>query len=223
MKTLVLATIISSLVAFNVSASDQPQIVDCTHMALIEETASLYVNKENLTLHYRNLLESHCNHNSAVLHQFDKMADKWLRYYNKHTGAFDIDTLLQATVFAAIKHEGQVRKDAESTPYIIHPIGVAYILWTEGNIRNVNVLTAALLHDTLEDTETTAEEIESLFGSRVRSTVEEVTNDPALSSEENKQRQVDHAPNMSMDAQLVKLADRLYNIRDLKNAAGWDE
>jgi (p)ppGpp synthase/HD superfamily hydrolase len=151
------------------------------------------------------------------------MADKWLRYYNKHTGAFDIDTLLQATVFAAIKHEGQVRKDAESTPYIIHPIGVAYILWTEGNIRNVNVLTAALLHDTLEDTETTAEEIESLFGSRVRSTVEEVTNDPALSSEENKQRQVDHAPNMSMDAQLVKLADRLYNIRDLKNAAGWDE
>ena len=84
-------------------------------------------------------------------------------------------------------------------------------------MRSLNVLISALLHDTLEDTDATPEEIESLFGRRVRETVEELTNNPSMSGEENKQRQVDHAPSLSLNAQLVKLADRLYNIRDLRN------
>jgi len=74
---------------------------------------------------------------------------------------------------------------------------VARSLWDEGKVRQINVLVAAILHDTLEDTETTAEELESLFGARVRYTVEEVTNDPKLSAEENKVLQVEHAPHLS--------------------------
>ncbi|MDF2550438.1 MAG: guanosine-3,5-bis(diphosphate) 3-pyrophosphohydrolase [Chlamydiales bacterium] len=90
-------------------------------------------------------------------------------------------------------------------------------------MRSVNVLAASLLHDILEDTETTTEEFISNFGNRIYQTVMEVTNDPKLSSDENKQRQVDHAPSMSLDAQLVKLADRLYNIQDLRNPPpSWD-
>ena len=79
------------------------------------------------------------------------------------------------------------------------------------------------MHDTLEDTDANCEEIERLFGSRVRETVEELTNDPSLSTLENKQRQVDHAPFLSLNGQLVKLADRLYNVRDLRNPPpSWD-
>jgi guanosine-3',5'-bis(diphosphate) 3'-pyrophosphohydrolase len=124
---------------------------------------------------------------------------------------------LKAIIFAAEKHQGQSRKDAEATPYIIHPIGVALILWEEGKVTSVNVLAAAILHDTLEDTETSADELDAHFNRRIRETVEEVTNDPHLDAEQNKHRQIDHAQMMTLNAQLVKLADRLYNIRDLRN------
>lgn len=155
--------------------------------------------------------------NSNVLKMFDETISLWRQYYLQKNGDFDIQTLLAAVEFSAVKHKGQFRKDAAITPYIIHPIGVARSLWEEGKVRSVNVLVAALLHDTLEDTETTADEIEALFGPRVRYTIEELTNDPKLTSQENKQRQIDHAPFLSLNAQLVKLADRLYNIRDLRS------
>ena len=165
----------------------------------------------------RALVQGHTAHNPSVLKAFDETVGQWHAYYLQQKGKFDLERLLKAVAFAAAKHEGQNRKDAEATPYIIHPIGVARSLWEEGEVRSVNVLAAALLHDTLEDTDATSEEIEQLFGPRVRETVEELSNDPKLSRDENKQRQVDHAPDLSLNAQLVKLADRLYNIRDLRN------
>ena len=172
----------------------------------------------------RDTLQEHCANNPRVLKMFDETLNQWKSYYVQNKGHFDIHRLLNAINFAAIKHEGQYRKDAAATPYIIHPMGVARSLWEEGQIRSLNVLIAALLHDTLEDTDTTADEIEKCFGPRVRYTVEELTNDPNLSSLENKQRQVDHAPHLSLNAQLVKLADRLYNIRDLRSPPpNWDE
>ncbi len=172
----------------------------------------------------REVLSSQSSDNEKVLEVYDRVAQSWSEYQQSHKGQWDFEKLLKAVEFAAEKHEGQVRKDAEKTPYIIHPIGVAELVWDVGDIRSVNVLVSALLHDTLEDTNATEEEIEALFGSRVLYTVEEVTNDPDLSSQENKERQVAHAPTMSLDGQLVKLADRLHNVRDLGSPPpSWSE
>jgi guanosine-3',5'-bis(diphosphate) 3'-pyrophosphohydrolase len=165
----------------------------------------------------RACLSAHASNNEKVLESFDALMAHLQRFHIQKRGQFDFSPILNAIMFAAAKHEGQARKDLVKTPYIMHPIGVCRILWEEGKIRNTNVLVAALLHDVLEDTQTTAAEIEQHFGKRVRDTVQELTNDPALSSEENKQRQVEHASLLSWNAQCVKLADRLYNIRDLKN------
>ena len=82
--------------------------------------------------------------------------------------------------FAAIKHEHQRRMNPEKTPYINHPIGVANIISEEGDVYDLEVLMAALLHDTVEDTDTTMDEIEEHFGKEIRKIVEEVTDDKTL-------------------------------------------
>ncbi|KAM5206785.1 guanosine-3',5'-bis(diphosphate) 3'-pyrophosphohydrolase MESH1 isoform 2-T2 [Hipposideros larvatus] len=123
--------------------------------------------------------------------------------------------LLEAADFAARKHRRQRRKDPEGTPYINHPIGVARILTHEAGITDIVVLQAALLHDTVEDTDTTLDEVELYFGVPVRRLVEEVTDDKTLPKMERKRLQVEHAPHSSPGAKLVKLADKLYNLRDL--------
>ncbi|NWI98012.1 MESH1 pyrophosphohydrolase, partial [Pitta sordida] len=104
--------------------------------------------------------------------------------------------LLEAADFAARKHKDQRRKDPEGTPYINHPI---------------------------EDTDTTFAEIEERFGAEVRGVVEEVTDDKTLPKMERKQLQVERAPGCSQRAKLVKLADKLYNLRDLNRCTpqGW--
>jgi len=163
----------------------------------------------------RGVLSYHCEGNVKVLEVYDRVVANWVAYEGKIGNGWNLERLLKAVEYAAEKHFGQIRKDEEKTPYIIHPIGVSELLWDEGNIRSVNVLIAALLHDTLEDTDATEQDIREIFGERVLYTVKEVTNDPFMSSQENKQRQIDHAPSMSLDGQLVKLADRLYNVRDL--------
>ncbi|XP_058119050.1 guanosine-3',5'-bis(diphosphate) 3'-pyrophosphohydrolase MESH1 [Anopheles ziemanni] len=122
----------------------------------------------------------------------------------------------QCINFAAIKHRNQRRKDTEETPYINHPIGVAQILSAEAGITDFDVLQAAILHDTVEDTETTFEEIETHFGTTVRSIVQEVTDDKTLPKEKRKLLQIEHALTISHQAKLVKLADKIYNLRDLQ-------
>ncbi|XP_064312003.1 guanosine-3',5'-bis(diphosphate) 3'-pyrophosphohydrolase MESH1 [Phalacrocorax carbo] len=131
--------------------------------------------------------------------------------------------LLEAADFAARKHKEQRRKDPEGTPYINHPIGVARILAHEAGVTDIVVLQAALLHDTVEDTDTTFSEIEERFGEEVRRVVEEVTDDKTLPKAERKRLQVEHAPGSSPRAKLVKLADKLYNLRDLNRCTpqGW--
>ncbi|XP_028433279.1 guanosine-3',5'-bis(diphosphate) 3'-pyrophosphohydrolase MESH1-like [Perca flavescens] len=131
--------------------------------------------------------------------------------------------LLETIHFAAEKHRNQRRKDPEETPYINHPIGVARILSYEGGITDIEVLQAALLHDTVEDTDTTPAEIEAKFGPIVARIVQEVTDDKTLPKHERKRMQVEHAPHCSGQAKLVKLADKLYNLRDLNRCtpAGW--
>jgi (p)ppGpp synthase/HD superfamily hydrolase len=102
----------------------------------------------------------------------------------------DLATLLKTTNFAAIKHSSQRRKDPEQTPYINHPIGVAYILSKEVGITDISVLQAALLHDTVEDTDTTFEELTEIFGETVSLIVREVTDDTSLSKMERKAMQI---------------------------------
>ena len=136
----------------------------------------------------------------------------------------ELALLLKALAFAAHKHREQRRKDAQASPYINHPIALADVLVNEGGITDVEVLCAALLHDTVEDTATTHEELVDAFGSRVARIVAEVTDDKRLPKAERKRLQIEHAPHISREAKLVKLADKLCNLRDVaeRPPAGWD-
>ncbi|XP_075215781.1 metazoan SpoT homolog-1 [Lycorma delicatula] len=139
--------------------------------------------------------------------------------------AADTLLILRCANFAAVKHKDQRRKNADKTPYINHPIGVANILSEEGGITDPDVICAALLHDTVEDTNTTFEELKTHFGSRITNIVAECTDDKSLPSDERKQLQIVNASGSSHEAKLVKLADKLYNLRDLTNEppVGWSE
>ncbi len=130
---------------------------------------------------------------------------------------------VKALAFAAGKHRNQRRKDAEASPYINHPIALADILVNEGGVTDGVVLCAAVLHDTIEDTKTTAEELKDQFGPRVTSIVLEVTDDKSLDKDVRKQKQIEHAPHISREAKLVKLADKISNLRDILASppAGW--
>jgi GTP diphosphokinase / guanosine-3',5'-bis(diphosphate) 3'-diphosphatase len=126
--------------------------------------------------------------------------------------------LLQAIDFAARKHKDQRRKDEQASPYINHPLSVALLLAEIGGLSDPEILAAAVLHDTLEDTGTTPEELESQFGQRVRRIVEEVTDNKALGKEVRKQLQIDHARDLTADAVLVKLADKTANVTDVTHS-----
>ena len=123
--------------------------------------------------------------------------------------------LIDALAFAADKHRRQRRKDPEASPYINHPISLARVLSVEGRVRDVKVLAAAVLHDTLEDTETTYEELHERFGQTIAGVVREVTDDKTLSAPDRKRLQIEHAGQLSRRARLVKLADKTCNLRDL--------
>ena len=123
--------------------------------------------------------------------------------------------LLKAISFAADKHRFQKRKDTAGTPYINHPIHVALTLSEIGMENNLELLEAAILHDTIEDTQTTPREIEELFGTRVRDIVLEVTDDKNLPKDERKRLQVIHAPSKSEFARKLKLADKICNVTDI--------
>jgi guanosine-3',5'-bis(diphosphate) 3'-pyrophosphohydrolase len=123
--------------------------------------------------------------------------------------------LLRAARFAAERHRDQRRKDAEASPYINHPLAVAGVLAIEGGVVEDSLLVAALLHDTVEDTETSLPEIEEIFGSRVKWLVEEVTDDASLPKKTRKQLQVEHAPRLSSAAKQLKIADKICNVRDI--------
>lgn len=131
--------------------------------------------------------------------------------------------LLAAAAFAADKHRRQRRKDGDATPYINHPLAVAHLLAAVGGVTDPDVLAAALLHDTLEDTATTPAELDAAFGEPVRRLVEELTDDKGLPKAERKRLQEERAPHKSPGAALVKLADKACNVADLAACppAGW--
>jgi guanosine-3',5'-bis(diphosphate) 3'-pyrophosphohydrolase len=126
-----------------------------------------------------------------------------------------IAEILRALHFSAQKHRDQRRKDPDASPYINHPIEVAETLTRVGGVDSVALLQAAILHDTVEDTETTPEELEQLFGPEVRRVVEEVSDDKSLPKAERKRLQIENTPGLSREAKQIKLADKICNVREV--------
>lgn len=91
-----------------------------------------------------------------------------------------------------------------------------------GGIDDIDILMAAILHDTVEDCEVTEQELRDLYGDTVADLVMEVTDDRSLPKAERKQAQIDHAPHLSHGAKQIKLADKISNIRDVtENPPDW--
>lgn len=134
----------------------------------------------------------------------------------------DLTKLCEAVAFAAEKHQDQFRKDIGKTPYLIHPIGVAFSIASEGGHFDVDVLIGAVLHDTVEDTDTKYDELSERFGEDISmyvrecsDEVDELTGEKIYGKKERKRQQVEHAPEASPQAKLIKLGDKLYNLRDM--------
>lgn len=141
-----------------------------------------------------------------------------------NSGAPVLGPVLRALAFAARKHRGQRRKDREASPYINHPIDLANVLVNEAGVDDDVVVIAAILHDTVEDTDTTGDELMTEFGAEIAAIVAEVTDDKSLPKDERKQLQVMRAPHVSFRAQQVKLADKISNLRDITRSppSSWD-
>uniref|UniRef100_A0A0R3S5F8 Guanosine-3',5'-bis(diphosphate) 3'-pyrophosphohydrolase MESH1 n=1 Tax=Elaeophora elaphi TaxID=1147741 RepID=A0A0R3S5F8_9BILA len=151
----------------------------------------------------------------------------------------DVSLIIKAVDLAARRHRQQRRKDTMQTPYINHPIGVAYILTNEGQITDTATILAAILHDIIEDTKTTDEEIRKTFGDEVADIVKECTVIKSMKREARMKSQLEKAAKLSHKAsrldfqnllnislyraKLVQLADKLYNIRDIERGTpvGW--
>ncbi|KAH8278740.1 hypothetical protein KR018_008118, partial [Drosophila ironensis] len=153
---------------------------------------------------------------------------------------------MECLYFAACKHRNQRRhvsykvgnateqnqfdslwflKDQQETPYVNHVINVSTILSLEACCADEAVLMAALLHDVVEDTNTTFEDVEKYFGPDVCGLVREVTDNKSLEKQERKRLQIVNAAKSSPRAKLIKLADKLDNLRDLmvNTPKGWTE
>src|SRR5436853_2271226 len=118
----------------------------------------------------------------------------------------------EAADLAARRHSGMARKGRGNDPYINHLAEVANLLSTATDGADAELVAAGWLHDTIEDTETTREELVQKFSERVASLVVECTDDMSLPKAERRRLQVVHAPKKSPDAKLIKIADKISNI-----------
>ncbi len=121
--------------------------------------------------------------------------------------------LADAYHFAAAKHVNDRRKGEAAEPYVNHLAEVADLVARATGGEDVEAIIAAVLHDTVEDTDTTFAEIEARFGARVAALVAEVTDDKTLAKAERKRLQVEHARQASTAAKIIKLADKTSNLR----------
>ena len=141
----------------------------------------------------------------------------------RETAPGGLAKVLAAAEFAAFKHREQRRKGVRGSPYINHPLAVASTLAQQAGVEDADVLAAAILHDTIEDTNTTEAELARAFGGAIASIVAEVTDEKSHSTALRKRMQIAHAPHLSEQAKLVKLADKIVNLRDLiARPPSWD-
>ena len=136
----------------------------------------------------------------------------------------DLHLLLRALNYAAEQHKSQRRKGNDSVPYINHPIKVTSILTQFVPTPSDELIAASLLHDVVEDTDATIDDIKNLFGEKIASIVQEVTDDKSLSKAESKQKQIENAPHLSLNAKLIRISDKIANVRDIcgENIPDWD-
>jgi (p)ppGpp synthase/HD superfamily hydrolase len=119
----------------------------------------------------------------------------------------------EAAELAARRHNGMARKGRGDEPYINHLAEVANLLAAATDGADAELVAAGWLHDTIEDTETTRAELAEKFGERVASLVVEVTDDMTLPKSERRRLQVVDASKKSPGAKLIKIADKISNIR----------
>jgi guanosine-3',5'-bis(diphosphate) 3'-pyrophosphohydrolase len=129
--------------------------------------------------------------------------------------------LLEALDFAAQRHSAQRRKGPDAAPYVNHLIEVAMLVASVAQVDDVEVLIAAVLHDVLEDTPTTAAEVESLFGARVCSLVQALSDDKSLPRRKRREIALAELPDTDGLVKVIKLADLSSNIKLLP--PNWSE
>lgn len=127
----------------------------------------------------------------------------------------ELSEILRTLHFAADKHREQKRTDVNASPYINHPIEVAELLAQVGGVTNLVTLQGAILHDTIEDTDTKPDELNAIFGRQVRSLVEEITDNKSLPKGVRKDLQIEHAPHLSEQAKQIKIADLISNVKSV--------
>ncbi len=189
-----------------------------------DDNSSQVVQKEEINLETNQILQTTreklaalAQNDPVVMKHFDELVEVLNTAFSKEKSlsSKNVADICSGITFAAEKHHLQTRKNKEKTPYISHPIGVAYNVMAIGEVRDSDVIIGALLHDTVVDTQTTLGEIEGKFGKIVANLVQEVTEDKSLASEERKRLQVVNAVQKSKGAAQIKLADKLFNLNDL--------
>lgn len=165
--------------------------------------------EEDVFAMYRHVVGEHTQNDPTVMELYNRY-EKLVREEAKNNPQFSAELCLQAVTYAAEKHEGQVYSPY---PYLYHLLSVSLILIEEGHVNDHYVLAAAALHDSLEDTDASQDELQYLFGQEVASIVVEVTNEPNLTYANKHEWQLEHAKTMSPRACLVKAADRTHNLR----------
>lgn len=160
-----------------------------------------------------------------VMSQFDLLIEELTIAYFREKGItlHEVEEILQAMQFSVEKHRFQTRKNDRKTPYVSHCFEVAYKVMSVGQVRDLTIILASLLHDTLKDTQTTAEEIERKFGGDVAKVVNELTGNKKISSQEKKRQETINASYLSKPAAIVQLADTLCNTLELlhRPPKGW--
>lgn len=126
-----------------------------------------------------------------------------------------MQSLTRAMMFAAQKHADQRRKGEKAEPYVNHLIEVADLLAQHTGGQDMDLVIAGVLHDTIEDTKTTYEELKREFGENIADIVRECTDDKSLPKQERKRLQVEHAPHKSDRARMVKMADKISNLNSI--------
>lgn len=137
----------------------------------------------------------------------------------------DVVLVARAYAFAAERHVKDVRKGANKEPYINHPIEVAELVAIATEGRDPNLIAAAVLHDTIEDTDTSYDDLREEFNSEIADLVAEVTDDTRLPSEVRKAKQAADMPKKSDRAKMIKMADKISNLRSIRDSppAAWTE
>jgi HD domain len=181
-----------------------------TQTALVPNVEVAPLPPEAITV--RQQLSHHCGGHPETLQVYDRLLTAL-----GTARCEDIDLIERAILFAARKHAGQMRKGRDASPFVIHPLGVALILCVEGKVLEPHVLAAAVLHDTVENTDASFDELRNHFGVAVASIVAEVSDNKSLPREERRRLQVDTARLKSREAKLVKLGDNIHNLRGLEH------